>query len=101
MALRAAAVDVMGGSCAESLDDQSRAVVINARGSLDCAGVGFFKRGSVGLGEATGLGLRQVVLGRALVAADAPDKLALSEWGCWLGLSWLLVPLVRPAAWLG
>ena len=35
VALRAGAVDVMGGSCAESLDNQSRAVVINAHGSLD------------------------------------------------------------------
>ena len=35
MELRAGAVDVMGGSCAESHDNQSRAVVINAHGNLD------------------------------------------------------------------
>ena len=34
VALRAGAVDVMGGSCAERLGNQSRAA-INARGSLD------------------------------------------------------------------
>ena len=34
MALCAETVDAMGGSCAESLDNQSRAVVINAHGSL-------------------------------------------------------------------
>ena len=32
---RGSRVDVMGGSCAESLDNKSRAVVINAHGSLD------------------------------------------------------------------
>ena len=35
VALRAGAVDVMGGSCAESHDNQSRAAVIDAHGSLD------------------------------------------------------------------
>ena len=35
VALRAGAVDVMGGSCAESPDNQNAAVALNARGSLD------------------------------------------------------------------
>ena len=43
-------------------------MVINAHGSLDdCAGVGFFKRGFVGL--TTRLDLRLVVLGQALVVS--------------------------------